>query len=87
MEDPDINRLEKAFELCHSAHKGQYRVSGEPYYEHPLGVAYILSELELDLTTIIGALLHDVLEDTEIKREYIVKEFSEEVALFSRWGN
>ena len=81
MEDPDIDRLEKAFELCHSAHKGQYRVSGEPYYEHPLGVAYILSELELDLTTIIGALLHDVLEDTEIKRDYIVKEFSEEVAL------
>ena len=81
MEDPDIDRLEKAFELCHSAHKSQYRVSGEPYYEHPLGVAYILSELELDLTTIIGALLHDVLEDTEIKRDYIVKEFSEEVAL------
>ncbi|MGM0413549.1 MAG: RelA/SpoT family protein [Bacillota bacterium] len=81
MEDPDIEKLEKAFDLCHSAHKGQYRVSGEPYYEHPLGVAYILSELELDLTTIIGALLHDVLEDTEINREYIVKEFSEEVAL------
>ncbi|MFW5873314.1 MAG: RelA/SpoT family protein [Bacillota bacterium] len=81
MEDPAIDKLEKAFDLCHSAHKGQYRVSGEPYYEHPLGVAYILSELELDLTTIIGALLHDVLEDTEIDREYIVKEFSEEVAL------
>lgn len=81
MEDPDIDILEKAFDLCHSAHKGQYRVSGEPYYEHPLGVAYILSELELDLTTIVGALLHDVLEDTEIKREFIVKEFSEEVAL------
>ncbi len=81
MEDPDIDKLKKAFDLCHSAHKGQYRVSGEPYYEHPLGVAYILSELELDLTTIIGAILHDVLEDTEIKREDIVKEFSEEVAL------
>ncbi|MGM0419890.1 MAG: RelA/SpoT family protein [Bacillota bacterium] len=81
MDEPDLERLRKAYDICYNAHQGQYRVSGEPYYEHPLGVAYILAELELDLTTIIAALLHDVLEDTKISRQEIVDMFDEQVAL------
>ncbi len=79
--DPDLSEIKQAYEVCKEAHQGQYRISGEPYVDHPLGVAYILAELELDLTTITGALLHDVLEDSKITREEIVEEFGEEIAL------
>ena len=77
----DIEKLQKAYELARSAHEGQNRVSGEPYITHPLEVAYILADLELDTDTLVGALLHDVVEDTEYTLEDVKKEFGENVAI------
>lgn len=81
MEDPDIALIKRAYKYAEKAHSNQFRVSGEPFIEHPLGVAYILADLELDIISIAGALLHDVVEDTEITSEDIKKEFGPEVAL------
>ncbi len=72
--------VEKAYNYSVQAHSGQLRESGESYITHPLGVAMILTELELDLVTIIAGLLHDVVEDTDITLEEIRNEFSDEVA-------
>lgn len=77
----NIEKLEKAYNLAFCAHDGQNRVSGEPYITHPLEVAYILADLELDCDTLVGALLHDVVEDTDYTLEYIKKEFGENVAI------
>ncbi len=77
----NIEKLEKAYNLAFVAHKGQSRVSGEPYITHPLEVAYILADLELDCDTLVGALLHDVVEDTDYTLEHIKKEFGENVAI------
>ena len=76
----DISMLHKAYELAMGAHDGQVRMSGEPYIIHPLEVAYILSDLELDTATIVAGLLHDVIEDTEYTYEDIMRLFSEEIA-------
>lgn len=81
MDEPDLTIVEKAYNYAEKAHQGQYRFSGEPFIEHPLGVALILAELELDIISVSGALLHDVVEDTEISSEDIKNEFGEEVAL------
>ena len=72
--------IKKAYEYADSNHKEQNRVSGEKYINHPLQVAYILADLELDDSTIAAALLHDVVEDTPITHEDIVNEFGEEIA-------
>lgn len=72
--------INKAYNFAKSNHKGQLRKSGEEYIIHPLNVAYIVSDLGLDDATICAALLHDVVEDTKITREDIVREFSEEIA-------
>jgi guanosine-3',5'-bis(diphosphate) 3'-pyrophosphohydrolase len=72
--------ISKAYQFASRAHAGQKRISGEPYITHPLGVAYILADLELDLITIVAALLHDVLEDTPYNYEQIEEKFGEEVA-------
>lgn len=77
----NIEKLEKAYSLAFSAHDGQNRASGEPYISHPLEVAYILADLELDVDTLVGALLHDVVEDTEYTLEDIKREFGENVAI------
>ncbi len=77
----DVSQIEKAFNIANNAHKGQLRKSGEPYIIHPLCVAIILADLELDKETIIGGLLHDVVEDTVMTTEDITKEFGSEVAL------
>ncbi len=77
----NIEKLEKAYNLANSAHEGQNRVSGEPYITHPLEVAYILADLELDTDTLVGALLHDVVEDTDYTLDYIKEEFGENVAI------
>ena len=61
----DSAKIEKAYLLAHDAHKNQFRRSGEPYIMHPVAVAKILFELGMDNESIIGALLHDVVEDTE----------------------
>ena len=77
----NLTLIEKAYELAYNAHKDQKRKSGEPYIIHPLCVAIILAQLELDKETIIAGLLHDVIEDTDTSREYVAQEFGEEVAL------
>ncbi len=76
----DISMIEKAYRISSAAHKDQLRKSGEPYIVHPLNVAIILAELEMDKETIVAGLLHDVVEDTICTKEEIAQEFSEEVA-------
>ncbi len=77
----DISLVEKAYNIADSAHKGQVRKSGEPYIIHPLSVAIILADLELDKESIVAGLLHDVVEDTVMTDEEIAAEFGSEVAL------
>ena len=77
----DISQIEKAYRIADTAHTGQFRKSGEPYIIHPLSVALILADLELDKETIVGGLLHDVVEDTVMTEEEIEQEFGREVAL------
>ena len=77
----DIAMIEKAYHLARDAHKGQVRKSGEEYIIHPLCVAIILADLELDKETIVAGLLHDVAEDTVMTIDEIAEEFSPEVAL------
>ena len=72
--------VKKAFEYAKNKHKDQNRISGEKYIVHPLNVAYILADLELDDSTIAAALLHDVVEDTSVTHEDVVLEFGEEIA-------
>ena len=77
----DISMIEKAYNIAYDAHKDQVRKSGEPYIIHPLCVAIILADLELDKETIVAGILHDVVEDTVMTNEEIRKEFSAEVEL------
>lgn len=77
----DISLIEKAYKIASEAHKGQVRKSGEPYIIHPLCVAIVLADLELDKETIVAGILHDVVEDTVMTDEEIKEEFSPEVAL------
>ncbi|HVA33721.1 MAG TPA: bifunctional (p)ppGpp synthetase/guanosine-3',5'-bis(diphosphate) 3'-pyrophosphohydrolase [Candidatus Baltobacteraceae bacterium] len=72
--------LMRAYELADAGHEGQRRASGESYIEHPLAVAAILAELEMDRQTIAAALLHDVVEDTSITSEEVASQFGEEIA-------
>ena len=76
----DFSMVEKAYKLAVDAHKDQKRKSGEPYIIHPLKVAYILAELELDMESIVAGILHDIIEDTEYSYEDISNMFSEEIA-------
>ena len=77
----DSEKIKKAYDLARDAHKNQRRRSGEPYIMHPVAVAEILFRLGMDNECIIGALLHDVVEDTEYNLDYIRSEFGDEVAL------
>jgi len=76
----EFNMIDRAYHLAVEAHKEQKRKSGEPYIIHPLKVAYILAELELDKETITAGILHDTIEDTQYTYEDIANIFSEEVA-------
>lgn len=69
-----------AYAVAHAAHRGQARKSGEPFVYHPLATAEILADLRLDATTVAAALLHDVVEDTEVTKEELAKRFGEELA-------
>lgn len=77
----NFDLVEKAYNLAKEAHGDQVRKSGEPYLIHPIAVANILAELELDKETIIAGILHDVVEDTHYTVEDITREFNEEIAL------
>ena len=77
----DISLIEKAYKTAAQAHKDQLRKSGEPYIIHPLNVAIILAELELDKETIVAGILHDVVEDTIMTEEDLKREFGDDVAL------
>lgn len=77
----DISMIEKAYRVASEAHKEQKRKSGEPYIIHPLCVAIILADLELDKETIAAGLLHDVVEDTVMTEEDLTREFGEEVSV------
>lgn len=76
----DIDKIIKAFEFTKEAHKNQIRASGEPYFYHPLSVAIILAEMHLDEDSIITALLHDTVEDTNVNLNDIREQFGERVA-------
>ena len=76
----DITMIEKAYKIARDAHKDQKRKSGEPYIIHPLCVAIILADLEMDKETIASGLLHDVVEDTAMTLEDTTREFGSEVA-------
>lgn len=76
----DIDLIEKAYYYGKKAHEGQLRKSGEPYFIHPIAVANILCDMELDMQTIAAGLLHDVVEDTEYTYEDIKNDFGEEIA-------
>ena len=76
----DLKLIRRAYDFAKSKHGDQLRRSGEPYIIHPVQVAYILSTLGLDESTICAALLHDVIEDTDVTLQDLSKEFSPEIA-------
>lgn len=83
----DTRLVTKAYQYAVENHGQQCRKSGEPYIIHPIQVAYILAEIGLDVPTICAALLHDVVEDTSVTHEDIVREFGKEIAQNGRWSN
>lgn len=79
--DAEVGLIRQAYDLAHAAHAGQKRISGEEYIHHPLSVAKILADLQIDPLTISAALLHDVVEDTTYTIEQMRELFGEEVAM------
>jgi GTP pyrophosphokinase len=77
----DAKLLRKAYDVAQRLHEGQLRKSGEPYITHPLAVAQTLADLGMDTTTIVGALLHDTVEDTEYTVDELRDDFGAEIAL------
>ncbi len=77
----DLDPVKKAFAFAKAKHEGQFRVSGEPFFMHPVAVANILADMGLDSSSITAALLHDVVEDTDATEEEITREFGDSVAL------
>ncbi len=76
----DVPLITKAYNLARDMHKGQLRNSGEEYFIHPVAVAEILADLQMDDETICAGLMHDVLEDTDYTKEEMIREFGEEIA-------
>ena len=81
MSEADEQLLAKAFDFANEAHRGQCRKSGEPFILHPIEVGIILSDLHMDVETIIAALLHDTVEDTDVTADVVEEEFGESVRL------
>ncbi|MEW4287552.1 RelA/SpoT family protein [Rossellomorea marisflavi] len=81
LNDEHVGLVEKAYEYAREAHSEQYRKSGEPYIIHPIQVAGILADLEMDPATVAAGFLHDVVEDTGISLQQIEKDFNSEVAM------
>lgn len=78
--EPQIEALRQSYVVAKDAHEGQTRSSGEPYIIHPVAVARILAEMRLDIETLQAALLHDVIEDTEVTKEELESQFGTTVA-------
>ncbi|WP_373483560.1 bifunctional (p)ppGpp synthetase/guanosine-3',5'-bis(diphosphate) 3'-pyrophosphohydrolase [Acetobacterium sp.] len=78
--DAQTDMIDKAYDLAREAHKDQKRLSGEDYVIHPVSVAYILAEMQMDTETIVAAILHDVIEDTIYSYDYIKEEFNQDIA-------
>ncbi|WP_112478828.1 bifunctional GTP diphosphokinase/guanosine-3',5'-bis pyrophosphate 3'-pyrophosphohydrolase [Vibrio variabilis] len=78
--EPQIEALRQSYVVARDAHEGQTRSSGEPYIIHPVAVARILAEMRLDIETLQAALLHDVIEDTEVTKEELEEQFGNTVA-------
>jgi len=76
----DLSMLEKAYVFSAQAHKGQTRLSGEPYLVHPLEVAYTLTKMNLDISSVVSGLLHDTIEDSYVSKSEIEENFGTEVA-------
>ena len=76
----DLALIEKAYKFAEAAHQGQVRRSGEPYIIHPIAVAYKLVEFGMDTPSVVAGLLHDVIEDTPVTYDDIVKAFGKEIA-------
>jgi len=76
----DLDVLTRAYRFSASSHDGQQRASGEPYLSHPLQVAGLLVDFKMDVTTVTAGLLHDVLEDTAVTKDDLVREFGQEIA-------
>ncbi|EJU33380.1 putative GTP diphosphokinase [Slackia sp. CM382] len=80
LSEEDLGQLERAYRFAAAAHKGQRRKSGEPFVQHPIEVAIILTDLKMDVDTLSAALLHDTVEDTEVTDEELAETFNPEVA-------
>ena len=76
----DVEQIDKAFKIADRAHEGQLRCSGQPYVIHPILVAKIVAELGMDKESVIAALLHDVVEDTDLTLEDVTEKFGKSVA-------
>ena len=81
LDSSQVEDIRRAYFFAKQAHEGQFRRSGEEYITHPLAVAHVLSIMHMDQECIMAGLLHDVIEDTEVSRDELAAEFSEEVAL------
>lgn len=81
LKENDLNRIREAYEFANQAHYGQMRKSGEPYILHPLAVADILVNMQMDTTSVIAALLHDVVEDTTVSLEVVHEKFGATCAM------
>src|SRR5574337_1757939 len=77
--DADVTLLQRAYDFAAKVHKGQERVSGEPYLSHPIAVAEIVLNLKMDVASIAAALLHDVVEDTHASLEEVKEAFGNEI--------
>ena len=76
----DLELLRRAYKLAEASHKGQRRKSGEPYITHPVAVAELLLELGMDTETLAAAIMHDVVEDTEVTLEQLTQQFGPDIA-------
>ena len=79
-DEKEINMIKKAYELASKVHFGTYRMTGEAYIDHPINVAYILTDINADYETICAGLLHDVIEDSDVTKEELKSSFGNTIA-------